>query len=263
MKKYLSLLKISISNKFSDPGKTVVWVVVGATEAFVACFVWVALLGAGDANPQLYKDVIGYYLYLFIIYYIIGGIFSWGMKDVIMKGKLSVYLVIPMFPFARAYFSEMAWKLLGFVISVPLYIFLVGALVGFDSLALTSVPVLPVIGAVILGNVIFTAVYMVIGLSAIWFGRVDGLMEIIQSLTAIFGGFLAPVYLYPEYLKTLVEILPFRYIFSFSIELLQNKIVSTEMLKLFIIALIWSVLLTAFAIFFYKKSLKRYEGYGG
>ena len=89
MKKYFQIYKVALLDMFSDPGKTFIWILVGASEAFVMSFTWIAVSQGKDTIGSMKTaQVVTYYLFTFILWYIIGGTFYHMIADSISSGKL-------------------------------------------------------------------------------------------------------------------------------------------------------------------------------
>lgn len=262
-KKYIFLYKLAVQDMFSDAGKTFVWILVGASETFVLIFTWLVVAKDTDQIGILSKpQLITYYIFIFISWYVIGGTFNHMIKESIKSGKLSNNIVKPIFPYAESILMEQGWKtfglfsgsfvLIGFVLVLKLDL---GTGINISNI-MTSLP------AIVMGALTFGSIQFLSGNLTHWFERTHGAIKIFDVCTYIFGGMLAPLALMPEIIQKISFILPFRYMFSFPVEIFQNLINTENVLKGYSVQIIWLITLFLLCKYTYKKGLERYESFG-
>jgi ABC-2 type transport system permease protein len=89
----------------------------------------------------------------------------------------------------------------------------------------------------ILGCVIGTLLYVLVGLAAFWTRRVMPAMLIVQKLSFLLGGLMAPISLYPDWLYGFAEATPFgAHLYWVGVQVL------TPSIRLFWIGIGWQVL---------------------
>lgn len=263
MKKYLALYRMAFQDVFSDPGKPVVWLMVGAAFCFCSAFIWIVVAnGSNKVGALPLSDIVTYYLFLFVFWYVIGGMFSMIMENTIYRGKLSSELLKPVFPFARCIVWEQGWKTFNVILAVPML-----GLFGFlfrDYLdfSVTLPAVLAALPAILLAFFLFILFDFCLGCITFWSNSLEGLYNLLWPIRNVFGGWLAPVALLPGTLHTIAVFLPFRYFFNFPVELLKNQLIRGEIILGYGIELVWVLLLFVTAVFLYKAGLKRYEASG-
>jgi ABC-2 type transport system permease protein len=92
----------------------------------------------------------------------------------------------------------------------------------------------------ILGCVIGTLLYVLVGLAAFWTRRVMPAMLIVQKLSFLLGGLMAPISLYPDWLYGFAAATPFgAHLYWVAVQVL------TPSVRLFWIGIGWQVLWTA------------------
>lgn len=263
MRKYLYLYKLSIQDHFSDAGKTFVWILVGAAESFVMAFTWLVITKdqakVGDFNSG---EVIAYYLFLFITWYIIGGVFHQIMGDQIKTGQLSSLLIKPIFPYAKAILGEQGWKTFGLITGLPLLVLFILVFNQHLEINLTWQNVLFCLPAVVMGAVLFGLVEFILGNVVIWTQNNSGLHNLNDLVYMIFGGYLAPIALLPPVIQSLSNILPFRYAFAWAIDIFQGHLSGQQLVSGYIVQTLWIIILFILARWIYTKGLRQYEAFG-
>ncbi len=110
---------------------------------------------------------------------------------------------------------------------------------------------------------IFFEMSFCIGILSIWMGTSIGLSMIKGSLFSLLGGTLIPVDFYPAWLRLLVNVLPFKYIYYTPLSFFLRDISTEELVKSFSIQLGWLLLFTVACAILYRKSKKRLVIQGG
>jgi len=107
-----------------------------------------------------------------------------------------------------------------------------------------------------LGCVLGTLLYMLVGLAALWMRRVMPAMLIVQKLSFLLGGLVAPISLYPDWLFGFAKATPFAaHLYWVGVQAL------TPSLALFWIGIgwqiLWSVALGALCVLVWRAGLRK------
>jgi ABC-2 type transport system permease protein len=117
--------------------------------------------------------------------------------------------------------------------------------------------------AIALGHILFLLIYSLLGFSAfilieIWpFGR------LLDDTIRLLGGGFIPLAILPTFLGSIAYALPFRFLYSFPLELLFGKADMSKAFDNFAILLIWIVVFGVLNILMYRQALKRAVVQGG
>jgi ABC-2 type transport system permease protein len=263
MRKYFILYKLALQDQFSDAGKTFIWILVGAAESFVMAFTWMVIAqGTYEVGGLKLSEVISYYFYLFITWYIIGGVFHQMIAETIKKGNLSMYLVKPMFPYAKPILHEQAWKTFGLISGLPILILFLIVFRDNVSLEFNIERLVLSFPAVIFGAIIFGELEFIVGNVTHWTQSNVGIHHLNDLAYALFGGYLAPIVLLPVLLQQISTFVPFRYVFAFPIDIFQGRIQSKELIQYYLFQIGWAIILWFACKFIYKAGLRKYEAFG-
>ena len=115
----------------------------------------------------------------------------------------------------------------------------------FHPSSVLPVNVLLFIVSVLLGMILMLQISWIIGLFSFWtnngvFGRM-----LISSIISVFGGTVVPLWFYPDFMKNICMVLPFSYMFFYPAGILMGKYSASEIIKIFVVQLIWAGLLIA------------------
>lgn len=128
------------------------------------------------------------------------------LEDDIRNGGLEPYLLRP-----QSYLLQRVAPAMG---ETMVRLVFLGA-AGLVAIAMSGRP-LPTVGAFLalivlgsLGCVVGTLLYVLVGLAAFWMRRVLPAMLIVQKLSFLLGGLVAPISLYPDWLFSIAKATPF------------------------------------------------------
>jgi viologen exporter family transport system permease protein len=115
-------------------------------------------------------------------------------------------------------------------------------------------PALLLLGS--LGCVLGTLLYVLVGLAAFWMRRVMPAMLIVQKLSFLLGGLVAPISLYPDWLFGFAKATPFgAHLYWVGVQAL------TPSVRMFWIGvgwqILWSVLLSALCVIVWRAGLRK------
>jgi ABC-2 type transport system permease protein len=117
--------------------------------------------------------------------------------------------------------------------------------------------------AVVLGHVLFLLIYALLGFSAfilieIWpFGR---LLD--DTIRLLAGGFI-PLFILPGFLRTVAYALPFRFLYSFPLELLFGTADMDKLAENFALLIFWICVFSVLNFIMYRLALRKAVVQGG
>lgn len=219
---------------------------------------WRTLFYIGyDVNGWSYSDTIVFIAFSELFFGLHSSMFATLSRFwiYIVTGNLDIYLVRPFDPRIRMFLFNI--KFVGLAKSVILFI---GLLIYSEN----EISILTVfIGILIclIGLIIFSLIQLSIAYFSFYFGKVEAINEITDSLTIVNK---YPTTILPEFLQTLFKtILPFYFFSTFSAEVVTNKLVAISNIKAFIMMLVCLTLWIITHNFLWKRGMECYESYNG
>jgi ABC-2 type transport system permease protein len=181
-------------------------------------------------------------------------------KD-IKEGKLVSYLLKPYSYFWHKFFLEIPYRLLQGFFGV--IIFIITSMIGTSFIfSSDTIVILLSLIVIILALFVGFTYKMIIGLWAFWFLDIWGVYQVTEVCMLIFAGFVLPLDLYPDWLKTVSLLTPFPYMIYFPIMSIQGKFVIYELLNIIGRQLLWLGILKFLYSLFWNKGLKKFTGVG-
>ncbi|NJD03806.1 MAG: ABC transporter permease [Ruminiclostridium sp.] len=123
--------------------------------------------------------------------------------------------------------------------------------------------VLLVIIAVVLGHILFFMIYYLLGLTAFIIIEIEPIGRLLDDTIRLMAGGFIPLALLPSYLGKIANVLPFRYLYSFPLELLLGVKSVGNIMNKFIILCLWIFIFAFINICVYKIAIKKIAIQGG
>jgi len=262
-RKYLALFRTCLAESVTYRTQNVIWVLVGTLPTLFAIIAWLAVYGARNrVGSYTRSDIITYYLVVALAWYVIGGRINTQIARGIKDGTLAQHLLKPYVALTYYIVGEQTWKIVSFLLALPVYIALV--VVFRHDLHLT--PTAPRVALALLSTLcsatVFIVMEVIIGLLAFWTTNTRNLFEVYDLLLLLASGELVPLALFPAWASGLLTVLPFRYTFSFPVEIFLGKLSSSGMVTGFLWQVGWLVVLSLVARLMWTRGLRRYSATG-
>jgi len=208
--KYFSVFQITIRSRLISLGDMIGTGILLAIILFVFVQLWKITLGQSGASLEGFtlNEMIWYYVGTETIVLSMIAIHRIFERE-IREGEVAIRLNKPMnyVLFHGAAFMGEAFVRLVILLAVGSAVTI--SLVG--PLEFSWLHILPMLIIFISSMCLNFAYSSIIGLSAFWTEDVTGLFFVMDRMKWLLGGFLLPVSMFPEPLKSLAEILPFRW----------------------------------------------------
>lgn len=233
-------------------------------QVAVAFFVWDAIYSSkGEAiiSGYTFPQMILYYLLASCAYQLARP----DMGSILMEiyeGTLTKFLVYPTSFFRFKFSGHVAHMSLVFL---ELIVGLFAFSLFFDIRQAMLFSFENILGALLalgVAGFLFFIMMACLELLSFWLESAWALCIMLEFVVNLFGGKMLPLDLFPSWLQTLNQYLPFRYAIAFPVEILQGKVTSLEMLFGFGIAGVWCLILTYTAHFIWNRGSYQYSGTG-
>lgn len=227
----------------------------------ISLFIW-STAASGTAIGGLTQGVfVTYYLVFIVVNQLTYSQTNWTMGDAIREGQLSFALLRPISPHTNVITSELAGKLVYLLFVIP--VALVLALLLHPDLHFTFVNVLLFFPTLLLAWLLRFFWGYWIALLAFWATRADSLLAVQDTLIFLLAGQVAPIALLPLPLRICAQVLPFRYMISFPIEVLLGQLNLTDFLTGCLFQIVWLLISFVLVLILWTNGIKRYTAIGG
>jgi ABC-2 type transport system permease protein len=239
--------------------------VVFGVEALLAWAVWKAVFVESGSDRVSGLDFTGAVLYqvtaILSMKVVRGSEFSDQVSDDIYTGGYSRYLLYPLPYFGFKYAAQLgsqtpsALQFVVFGTLAPLV--LSSAVIG-----VTPAGVLMAIPSLLVANLLYYVMSLALQGVAFWADNVWSLMVAQRLLSAVLGGALFPFAMLPDGARRVLDVLPFRYLYSDPIEtILGRRDVAASTTGL-LVALAWCAAFALLGRLVFRRGRLSYSGVG-
>lgn len=233
--------------------------IVGPT---IALLIWRAALDNGAALPVDGEYLTTYFVLLGIVSMLTSSWVSGFLAESIRLGQLSIWVVRPGSTHFNGIANNLSEKLIKIIALSPMI-----AVIWFvfrDEVVLPDDPVtwLLFTVSVIAAAIMIFALDVLMGSLAFWIDDITGIDQARGLLSVIFRGQLVPLALMPVWAQDFVNLQPFRFTLSFSLELVVGDLSGRELLIGMALQLLYPVLTVIVARRLWRCGLRNYSAVG-
>jgi ABC-2 type transport system permease protein len=180
----------------------------------------------------------------------------------IRSGRMSAKLLRPVLPMWESLATNMSYKITTLAFVVPMWCLFAWIVkptfnTNLWQLILGSI-------AIVLASALNFVIGYVVALIAFWTPKLDAIGEVYFGVGMFFGGRFAPLDALPSQLRSIADILPFRWIFGFPTELTMGRVTDVSVA---ISGIAWQCVWLAAGILafriFWAAAVKRYTAVSG
>lgn len=264
LKAYLSVVKAEILVSLSYIAYSYASIIASFTQIIIFYFIWKAVyIGKNTLNGYNYNEILIYV----VLSRIILNMFGWGvnqyMSELIKGGLIGVRLLYPTNFILNLYCAGIGNNLIVNAVfsGIPTIIFSI--LVLNIKLPYFSINYLIFIISLFLGFTIMFLFDFLLGILNFWTENGWGIQTIKSSLFKFFSGALIPISFFPDYLKFIAYIMPFKSVVDSPINILLGKYDLLLSLKYILFQIGWILILGIINKIFFDYAVKRVTIYGG
>ena len=261
IKAYPALLRTGFVSAVAYRAEFLIWMF-STNMPLVMLAIWSAVAREGPIAGYSQKGFTAYYLATLLVRLLTGSWVVWELTMEIRQGTLALRLLRPLHPLIAYSAENLAAVPLRGLIAIPLVIVL---LVFAGGTALThDLRLWLIFLPAMLGAWLLTFLVMaLIGTLSLYVESAVSLFEAWLGLSAVLSGYLVPIDLFPAALARVANVLPFRFLLSFPVEVVLGRLHPTQALVL--LAAQWGYVSVALCavILVWRAGMRRFGAYGG
>jgi len=209
-------------------------------------------------------DMVSYMTKYTIVSNIIGMFYARGMAERIggkvSSGAFVTDLIKPINIFTVSWQIELAGICSDFLLR-GLPVILVYSPFLISNTGYYNIPA--VLISIILGHILFLLVYSLLGFLAFILIEIWPFVRLLDDTIRLLAGGFIPLAILPGFISSIASALPFRYLYSFPLELLFATVDMSKLIENYIILIIWICLFAMLNIFTYRLALRKAVVQGG
>jgi len=259
---YRGMVRAALANALAYRGRLAIWLL---TSLFplIMMVVWLNVVDEqGPAAGWTSSDFASYYVAAALVFQVTQSYLVWIWDDDLRNGTMSFKLLKPVGVFHQFLSQEIGIRLVTLAFLLPVVV--VAALaIGDVQYAVGPARLALVALAILLGFLLSCTMAMSFALIGFWSTQSGNLYSLWWGAGAFLSGWIAPLELLPDALRSAATVLPFRSAVGFPLELLLGRLDSGDVAVGFAVTVGW---LVGFAFVFgmgWRAALRRYQAVGG
>ncbi len=263
MGKYWAFYRLRLQRTLMYRGSVLLFRLSNILMLLTLSAVWLASSSHGDIGGFTKNTLITYYLIGSLIDSIVFWNVGFAIKNEIRSGEISLKaLSKPVSYYWQKFFEELSWHTVS-----PAFALITTGLVAIYlranlNLSIPTTSLVLMLLTTGLGAVLFFNISYCFGLLTFWFTETEGVMTFVWAGIFLFGGQAVPLSFFPENIRFIVNFLPFRYIYSFPLEIYSGKLFSNDIGQGVLWAILWILFFYVLGRFLWQRGLTRYSSYG-
>jgi len=213
-----------------------------------------------------YQDFVAYYLLTMVTraFSSMPGLAS-GIALQVRNGEIKKFLIQPIDMLGFLLLSRIAHKLAYYSVALGPFTLVFalatwgGYFTGWPDATTLAAYAASLVMAFVLGFFLEAS----IGLIGFWFLEVNSLLFVYMLFSFFLSGHMFPLDMLPEPWRTLVELVPLKYLAYFPAAVFLEKITGPELLRGLMGQAAWLVFFVLFCRVAYQRGVRRYSGFGG
>jgi len=232
-------------------------------EAVIYLVVWTTIARArgGEVGGYSAGEFAAYFIAWTFVRNATTGWSPWGIEWRIRRGEFNALLLRPVHPYYADLGDMLGGKIIQTITLVPTMALLV---VAFRP-EFTPVPwaLAALVPALILAFLLRYTLMYAMSITAFWTTRVTALFEAWYAVEFFLSGRVAPLSVLPEWAQRIADVLPFRWMFSFPLELALGRLTPAEAALGFLYQVLWIAAMALVFRFVWRAAVRRYAAVGG
>lgn len=263
MKKYWAFFKVSVQNTLTYRGPILIWLLSNVLALITIVAVWLSSSAGKTIGGYTKPELISYYVVGLFLQWLIGWFPFYGVVDEIKRGSIALSSLLKPFSFFwRKFAEELGWHVVSSVVGLVATLIIALSFRGYNISLFFPEKILLSSLATILAIFAVFSMSLCMGLLAFWFTEVQAADSLFWAGRTILGGQVIPISFIPGVFQTLVKILPFRYMFSFPLEIWFGKLTSQEIVWGIIGQIVWVLILVQVYQLMWARGRKVYSAFG-
>ncbi len=264
LKAHVAILKAYLKIMLTYRGMMILHLFRVVLMPLVIAAAWLSIEKA-DGNPYENSDYLLYYLLVPLVMNLTNSRSVFRFPVSVRDGTLSRELIKPYPPLMNIVIESFTNNLQMLLYLVPFTLISVFVFQSHFDFSFLSYKLVPIsILAIFFGALTRLLISGSIALTGFWLEDVTTLNLLLNgSIWALLGGMIIPVATFPEKIRQIAELLPYRYMLSFPIEIFSGRLTTLAIYKGFAVMFFWIIIFSFTARFIWKRGIKIYSAYGG
>ena len=261
LRAYPTLLRVGFAGAVAYRAEMVVWMLT-TTMPLVSLALWSAVAESGPVGRFGKHEFTAYFLGTLIVRQLTGSWLVWEMNMEIKSGALSQRLLKPLHPLIVYSSENLAAVPLRALLCAPIAVLGV-AVIGVDLFPGDASMIFLWCAAMAGAWLINFFIMALIGTLAFVMESSTAVFEVYLAAFMVLSGYMAPLELFPGWLRGIVDVLPFRYTLAFPVEVATGLLEPGRAWSDLGVQWLYVAGIGAAALFAWRAGVRRFAAFGG
>jgi ABC-2 type transport system permease protein len=238
---YMTLIKCSFKQQIQYKWDLLFHITGDWFRIYIKICIWNTLLIAGSGNGSDFKSLAAYTIVASMVMLLTKSHVADDLSDRVRSGMIAVDLIRPISLKWYYFFNQIGENLFNFLFE--------GILIAIISWKIWNIPfpeskvIIPFVLCLMLGIIIMFYIQYIIGLLVFWMKDGTYTNMITYALFVLFSGIEVPLWFYPDWLRGIGQVLPFRFIVHEPIVMWLGQMGAREMAITLFMQVFWLIVL--------------------
>lgn len=259
----MAYMRMNIQNALSYRGPILIWLMSNVVTLVIFVSLWLSVETTGGKIADYSKnELVTYYVGGLLLQWIVGWYPTW-IRDEIKSGEIvGNTLSKPVILYWKVFFMDFGWHLVSVWVGLLAVLIMGYILFPYIVFSPTLVQIILTVAAIIIAIFVTFTTCMCIGLLSFWLTQADAFDGLFWAGRSLIGGEGIPIAILPAGLLFTIKLLPFRYMYSFPLEIILGKLSEYEIVYGFAAGIIWTLILIVIYQVMWSKGTKTYTSAG-
>lgn len=259
---YRAFFSIRIAEQLQYRVAGMIWLIEVALSPLISIVVWSAVANSqgGVVNGYTTSSFAAYFIAAMLVNYLTHTWVFWEFEWRIRQGMFSSILLKPVHPIHGDVATNLSYKLLMLIVIVPVTTLMV--LLFHPVFHLNWWQCLILVPSLVQAYVLRFTIEWTLALLAFWTTRVNVLNQLYVALMLFLSGQLVPLSFFPASVQGAGDVLPFRWMVAFPVELCLGTLSLDESLRGLAMQSVWVVLSFILLAIIWRSGIRRYSAVG-
>jgi ABC-2 type transport system permease protein len=258
---YREFFKTSLALQFQYRVGMVIWMIDVILEPLIYLVVWQAAAHGDTISGYDARAFAGYFIVLLVVNHFTETWMMWEYDYIVRTGALSIHLLRPLHPIHRDISTNITYKVFMLIVVIPTIIVMIFIFRPTINPPLWAIPAM--VPAVILSGLLIFFTGWIVAMAAFWTIRINAINQMYFLIMLFFSGRIAPLEVLPDALRTIANLLPFRWAIAFPVELFIGRLSLQQTAYGFMAQILWITICYILMGFAWRVSIRRYGAVGG
>lgn len=262
MRKYWALYRIGLQNTLVYRGPMLFWLLGNILGLITIISVWFSTDNTGQIATYSQKELITYYIVAMTLWWINGWAPFWVRNEIKDGSIVGNTLSKPLSFYKRVFSSEAAWHSISSFVGLAASLIFVAVLRDYFIFSFSFVDGVVILLSIVLSILIINTFCLCLTMLGFWFTETNAIEAVFWGGLTFLGGYILPLSFFPPAVITILELSPFRYMSSFSLELYFHKLSLSQTLFGFMMQILWVAILFGIYKVMWARGTRVYSSWG-